>query len=137
MSPSESVLVDTHALLWWKAGSKRLSAAAAALINRADTVLVSPISCWEVAMLVAKERVALDRPVDVWTNDLFATGESSRAADLSPAIAVSAAQLPEFHGDPADRLIYATAKSVGVPLVTKDERLQEYAALSGDVTTAW
>ena len=66
------VLLDTHAILWWQAGSGRLSARAAREIARADTVLVSPISCWEIGILLGKGRIALDRDVQQWVRDLLA-----------------------------------------------------------------
>ena len=66
----DAVLVDTHALLWWQADGDRLSPTAARRIERADVVYLSPITCWEIAMLVAKGRVGLDRPMNVWINDL-------------------------------------------------------------------
>ena len=132
----EAVLVDTHALLWWQAGGDRLSPAAARRIERADVVYLSPITCWEVAMLVTKGRVALDRPVSAWINDLLATGPAD-IAELTPAIAVTAGQLPDFHGDPADRIIFATAAARQLPLVTKDPRLHDLASTSRDVAVLW
>ncbi len=136
MPAADAVLLDTHALLWWQAESDRLSRVALAAIRAADRVLVSPITCWEVAMLVGKGRVALDRPVEQWVSDLLA-GSQVGAAELTPAVAVAAGQLDGFHGDPADRLIYATAAIRGVPLVTKDDRLRDFAAGRGDVEIRW
>ena len=136
MPAADAVLLDTHALLWWQAESERLSLGALAAIGAASRVLVSPITCWEVSMLVAKGRVALDRPVAQWVADLLA-GPQVDATGLSPAMAVAAGQLDGFPGDPADRLIYATAATLGVPLVTKDDRLREFAAAQGDVEIVW
>lgn len=130
------VLVDTHALLWWQAESKRLSAGARSALTSAREVLVSPISCWETSMLVVKGRVRLDRPTPVWVRDLFSQ-ESVAAAELTPDIAASAAELPAFHGDPADRLIYATARSLQVALISKDADLRRYAARHRDCTIVW
>lgn len=137
MPKPDAVLLDTHALLWWQADSDRLSTRARAAIDNADAVLVSPITFWEVAMLVAKGRVDLDRPVEAWTADVVARGGPASAAELTPMIAASAGSLTELHGDPADRLIYATAQHDGVPLVTKDSRLTEAAASDGLVTVIW
>lgn len=132
----DAVLVDTHALLWWQAGGKRLSRAAARRIERADVVYLSPITCWEIAMLVTKGRVGLDRPVSAWINDLLATS-SADIAELTPTIAVAAGQLHDFHGDPADRIIYATAATGQLPLISKDARLREHATATRQVAVLW
>jgi PIN domain nuclease of toxin-antitoxin system len=108
----DTVLLDTHALLWWQAGSGRLSRRALAAI-RGATCQISPITCWEVATLVTKGRIALDRPVARWVADLVAT--EVEVVDLTPSIAAAAGSLVDFHGDPADRLIYATAAARRIP----------------------
>lgn len=129
MPNAESILLDTHVVLWWKAGGQRLSRRAKAAIAEAPKVLMSPLSCWEIGMLVAKERVALDRPVGGWVADLLAD-ERFELAPLSPAAAV-AAGLVDFHGDPVDRMLVATATELRVPLVTKDRKIADYAKASG------
>lgn len=136
MSAVGDVLLDTHVLLWWQAGSERLSAMANARISAATRLLVSPISGWEVGMLVGKDRVRLDRPTAAWMRDLLAQ-DRVEAATLSPAIAVAAAELPDFHGDPADRLLYATARSLQAELLSKDGLLHRYAESDGDVVVVW
>lgn len=87
-------------------------------------------------MLVAKGRVGLDRPVAAWVRDLLGTAKVG-VAGLSPAVAVAAAELPDFAGDPADRFLYATAHSLAVPLVSADERLRDHAARHRGVVVAW
>ncbi|CAN5543756.1 type II toxin-antitoxin system VapC family toxin [soil metagenome] len=136
MPTTDAILLDTHALLWWQAGSDRLSAVATAAIDAAARVLISPISCWEVAMLVSRRRVSLDRAVTAWVQDLM-TSQQVEVAQLTPAIAVSAGELDDFHGDPADRLIYATAEAMGTRLVTKDSKLQDVAERLATVSTVW
>jgi PIN domain nuclease of toxin-antitoxin system len=133
---SRQVLLDTHALLWWAASSTRLSATAAASIAAAPTIFISPVTCWEVAMLVVKERVKLDRPTAAWVRDLLAKDRVETAA-LGPSAAVAAAELPGFHGDPADRQLYATARSLDAVMLTKDQHLHRYAAERGDLTVRW
>ncbi|MGQ0744114.1 MAG: type II toxin-antitoxin system VapC family toxin [Acidimicrobiales bacterium] len=132
------ILLDTHALLWWKAGGGLLSAEAATAISQASVVLISPVSCWEVATLVRKGRIGLDRPIGLWTTHLFAD-ERVEQAPLSPAGAARAGSFDAktFHADPADRLIYATAAELRVPLVTRDRRLKAIAASVGDVRILW
>jgi len=137
MPTIDALLVDTHALLWWQAGSDRLSPTARDLIGEADEVLVSPITCWEVSMLLAKGRIALDRPVVAWTNALLGRSGAARSVDLTPEAAIAAGQLEDFHGDPADRLIYATALVGRLPLVSKDRRLRTYAEGDGRVAVVW
>lgn len=141
MPSVDRVLVDTHALLWWQAQSDqarpdRMSVRAWERITAAGCVLVSPISCWEVAMLVGEERVQLDRPTAAWIRDVLAT-DGIAIAELTPGIAVAAAELADFHGDPADRFLYATARALNVPLLSKDRRLHGYADADRTVTVVW
>lgn len=134
--PAGPVLLDTHALLWWQAGSSRLVASALSSVRTAAVVLISPISCWEVSMLVSKRCITLDRPTATWVRDLLGQDRID-TADLTPQIAVDAAELPDFHGDPADRLLYATARSLRIPLITKDDRLRRYADSRRDCAVHW
>jgi len=133
---AEPLLLDTHALLWWQAGSDRLSARARRAIDTAPRLFLSAISVWELAMLVDQGTVALDRPTQIWVHDLLADGIVT-IAELTPAVAVAAAQLDEFTGDHADRIIYATAVQNQLTLVTKDDGLTEYARTHGDATIEW
>ena len=132
------ILLDTHVLLWWQAGGDRLSVRAAREIARADTVLVSPISCWEVAMLESRGRIALDRDVHAWVSDLL-DNEGIEPAELTPQAAVGAGVLASagFPGDPADRFLYATASELLVPFITKDAGIRAYAKTAGEVRAIW
>ncbi len=136
MPTADRVLLDTHVLLWWKADPARLSAAAAAQLGAASEILLSPVSCWEVAMLVAKGRVKLDRPTRVWVEDVLAPARME-LANLSAEAAVAAAELPGFHGDPADRFIVATAEILRIPLVTKDRLIHIFAAGRAELRVVW
>ena len=136
MPSAEPLLLDTHTRLWWQAGSDRLSARARRLIDAAPRLFLSAISVWELAMMVDQGVVALDRPTQIWVHDLLADGIVT-IAELTPAIAVAAAHLDEFTGDHADRIIYATAVQNQLTLVTKDDRLADYARANGDVTIEW
>jgi PIN domain nuclease of toxin-antitoxin system len=131
-------LLDTHVLLWWLSGGSRLSAEAASAIGTAERLLVSPISCWEIGMLARAGRIRLDRPIASWIARVFEDRRSA-VAQLTPEAAGWAGALDDarFPGDPADRLIYATALEHRVPLVSKDERLRDYAAVAGDVRVVW
>ncbi len=131
-----AVLLDTHALVWWQAGGDRLSAPARRMID-GEALLVSPLSCWEVATLARLGRIALDREAGLWVRDLYQDDRIS-VAPLTPESAAWAGSLGEaFPGDPIDRLLYATARDLRVPFLTKDERLHAYAADAGDVRTVW
>lgn len=126
-----ALLLDTHALVWLLAGDSRLGAVARERIDQAaegDGVLVCAITPWEIAMLVAKGRLALGRDVGEWVQAALSL-PGVRLAPLSPEVAVASARLPGvIHGDPADRLIAATARHHGATLVTDDRLLLEYAA---------
>lgn len=136
MARTERLVADTHALLWWQAGSDRLSASARAYLAAAERVLVSPVSCWEIALLARKGRIGLDRPTAVWIRDLLAL-ENVAIAELSPGVAVAAAELPDFHDDPADRFLYATARSLRIPLLSQDGALRRYAESERGVAVIW
>jgi len=131
-------LLDTHVLLWWLAGGSRLSTEATRLIAAAERLLVSPISCWEIGTLALSGRIRLDRPVASWIARVFEDRRSA-VAPLTPEAAGWAGALDDagFPGDPADRLIYATAREQRVPFVSKDERLREYARVARDVHVVW
>lgn len=132
------VLLDTHVVLWWQAGGARLSGNAAREIARADALLVSPITCWEISVLHARGRVALDRTLYLWVRDLLGQ-ERVEVASLSPQGAVAAGLLggSGFHADPADRFLYATASELAVPFVTKDAAIRKHARAARDVRTVW
>ena len=132
------ILLDTHVLLWWLAGGSRLSKPAAESIAGSETVLISPVSFWEIATLVLKGYVTLDRDIHAWTLDVLADDRVETAA-LTPPAAVAAASLGDegFHGDPADRFLCATARELSVPFVTKDTRIREFARKTKDLRVVW
>ena len=131
------ILLDTHALVWWVSGSNRLSVSARTAIenerNTKGSILVSAISAWEIAMLVDKGRLALDRDVADWLDqaDLI---EGLEFVALDRHIGIDSIRLPgDFHKDPADRIIIATARSFACPVVTADQRIIDYP----HVKTLW
>jgi len=132
-----NVLLDTHVLLWWQAGGRRLSVAARAAIDNAESLFVSPLSFWEVATLRRLGRISLDRGMGVWVQDLLAQPRIATAV-LTPEAAAWAGDLDgAFPGDQFDRLLYATGRDLRVPIVSKDERLRAYAAQSKEVPFVW
>lgn len=115
----------------------RISARATREIAKADTLLVSPVSCWEIASLVRLGRIKLDREIYRWISDLF-DEERFELGNLSASAAVDAALLPEdFPSDPADRFLYAQARELAAHFVSKDDRIREYAGEGGDVRVVW
>ena len=133
-----SLLLDTHVVLWWQAGGDRLSGRAAAEIAKAERLLISPLSCWEITSLERQGRISLDRPALQWIGDLMTLPIVEPAA-LSPEAAAWAGLLDaeQFPGDPIDRMLYATARDLRVPVLSKDDRIRTYAARTGDVDVIW
>jgi PIN domain nuclease of toxin-antitoxin system len=123
------IALDTHAWIWLASSPSKLSRKARSACSSAEALLVSAISVWEVAMLVAKARLVLDRDVEIWIRQALALPKV-RLEPLTPIIAVRATRLASaFPGDPADRIIAATALEHAAPLVTRDERLRAQSTL--------
>jgi PIN domain nuclease of toxin-antitoxin system len=121
------IVLDTHAWIWWVAEPARLSDRARETIAAAGALGVATISCWEVAMLALRGRIEMDRDPNSWIRSALAQ-PAIVALPLTPPVAVDAALLETkgFAGDPADRLIYATARNEGATLVTRDSRMREF-----------
>ena len=130
------IVLDTHVLVWWLGGDKRLSRAAARAIRGAqadENIVVSGISAWELATLVVRGRVQLTLDAGDWLARAAAI-DGVRFQPVDNAIAVESVVLPgEFHRDPADRIIVATARKLDASLVTADEKIRSYA----HVRTIW
>jgi PIN domain nuclease of toxin-antitoxin system len=130
------ILLDTHSLLWWVNRDRELSAGASAAIEAempGGEILVSSMSVWEIALLVTRGRLGLGMELGAW----LASVETVPGVKFLPVdnkIAVLAITLPdEFHKDPADRIIVATARKFGAPIVTADEKIRSYR----HVRTIW
>jgi PIN domain nuclease of toxin-antitoxin system len=122
------IVLDTHAWLWWVAEPKKLSDRARHAIEHSNAVGVCAVSCREVAMLVARKRLELDREALVWIRQALAMPRVT-LLPLSPEVAVAAAGRDEgIPGDPTDRMIPATAIELGCSLVTKDRRLRSLSS---------
>ncbi|MDP1526101.1 MAG: type II toxin-antitoxin system VapC family toxin [Rhodocyclaceae bacterium] len=123
------MLLDTHAWVWLMNGSRQLGPKAQKAVLRSlasEAVLVAAISPWEVAMLVSKGRLVLDRDVGEWVREALSQ-PGIRLEALTPEIAVASTRMPgELHGDPADRLLAATARHLGATLLTDDQLLLDY-----------
>ncbi len=124
------ILLDTHILVWWINGSKDLSTLVRRTIENAraakDTILVSAISAWEIAMLVQRGRLSLDRDVGTWLEQVALIDDLNFVA-VDRAIAIDSVRLPgEFHKDPADRIIVATARKHAASVLTADAKIIAY-----------
>ena len=116
------VLLDSHVVHWWSAEPDRISAPAAAAITGASELAVADISWFELAWLASHERITVTIPLASWLRRL---AMQVRTVAVTPEIATAAVALPSsFPGDPADRLIYATAIENGWRLITKDRKLR-------------
>ncbi len=131
--PGGGVLLDTCAVIWLANGDPLPVEVVTTVTSAAlpGGVFVSPVSAWEIGMLSNPRgnRPALQSMPDpkAWFTKPMA-GAGIREAALTPEIAVNASYLPgDMHGDPADRLLVATARHLGVPLVTQDAKLIGYA----------
>ena len=122
------LLLDTHVWLWWLLGQPeltnkerdRLDALAAA----GTPPGLSAISLWEAQMLAAKGRLNVDAQLTHWL-PTAAAQESVTLIPMDVAVILSLDNLPTtFHGDPADRIIVATARAHGLPLATRDVNIR-------------
>jgi len=131
------VVIDTHVLVWWVSGVDALSAAADKVIKKTlagdSEVIISSISAWEISMLIENGRLVLSMDVESWIDEVSQI-DGVRFVPVDNEIGIKSTMLPgEFHKDPADRIIVATARKLAVPLVTADEKIIHYE----HVKTVW
>ena len=120
------IVLDTHIWVWRTTNGASLSKRMRAKLGKARGLGVPAIACWEVAMLEAKGRLALAQPARVWI-ELALASPGISLLPLDPEIAWLSMNLPgNFHGDPADRMIVATALHLGLPLATVDKQIIEW-----------
>jgi len=123
-------LLDTHAWIWWVTEDRRLSRRAKTEISKATdqhALQLSAISIWELAKKVEKKQIVLDRDLDDWL-DLALNGRPLHLVELTRPILTDSCRLPQpFHGDPADQIIVATARSQTATLITKDRKILSYS----------
>lgn len=121
------MILDTHTLLWLDRDDPALGPAARRQIEtawRAGSVAVSAISFWEGAMLAARGRIVLPVPAERWRADWLQAGLTEMPVD--GRIALLSCQLENFHRDPADRFIVATALDRNIPLMTADQLILDW-----------
>jgi PIN domain nuclease of toxin-antitoxin system len=120
-------LLDTHVWIWYVTGSEELRDSDIRRTMKSSSLFISSISLWEASMLVSKRRITLS----IDTLDWLRTGLQDtgiQTIDITPEIAVESANLGEsFHGDPADRIIVASARVRKCCLITRDTRILAYS----------
>ncbi|MDC1513871.1 type II toxin-antitoxin system VapC family toxin [Porticoccaceae bacterium] len=137
MGGCQLIVLDTHILLWWMSGDRKLSTKAKRAITKHQdqerSILVSSISAWEIGMLVHRGRLTLNMDVDSWLAEV----DKIPAVEFVPvdnSVGLKSTCLPgEFHKDPADRMIVALARHTSYPLITADEKILAYK----HVKTLW
>jgi PIN domain nuclease of toxin-antitoxin system len=121
-----NALLDTHALVWWVDGSKKLAREQSRATERAASagaLFLSEISFWEIAMLVEAGKLTLREPLDEWLERAAAAPAVQRIG-ITPTIAREIVSLTTTRKwDPADRIIVATARVLGARVVTSDSRI--------------
>ncbi|HKP74730.1 MAG TPA: type II toxin-antitoxin system VapC family toxin [Longimicrobiaceae bacterium] len=129
-SPLRPLLLDTHVWIWvmngWlgKIGYQTHDAVAQAGLD--GRILISAMSVWEIGMLEAKGRIRFSMEAGEWVRRAL-SAPGVRITPLSPEVAIDSSRLPDgVHGDPADRMLIATARRVGATLVTRDLKILEY-----------
>jgi PIN domain nuclease of toxin-antitoxin system len=136
MSETAPLLLDTHAAVWITEGLPLAATANEAIdaVHRAgNTIFISPISAWEIGLLVARNRISLSAKPERWFQKVLAI-PGVELAKLTPDILIESSFLPgNPPRDPADRIMIATARDIGATLVTRDRLLLEYGK-SGQVS---
>jgi PIN domain nuclease of toxin-antitoxin system len=124
------ITLDTHVLIWLVNGDERIKKSGfLTYINKAvkdNSIFIPSICMWEIAMLASKERISLSENTLDWIKNVTSAPGVS-VQPLSPEIAYESCILPgDFQGDPADRMIVATARILDAPLLTFDNQILKY-----------
>lgn len=125
------LVLDTHVWIWLFEGHKKIdtSAVRTTLDDAASDgrLYIPAIALWELAMLEERGRITLAMDIHTWI-DRALSFPGHNLVPLSPRIAVDSSRLPgDFHGDPADRIIAATARALNARLITADRDIIRYA----------
>lgn len=127
---STDFLLDTHIWIWLNNGAPELSTRTIKTIEDAaqnGKLFISPVSIWELGTLTRKGRISLQSPLGLWVKEAIER-PGVRITELSPEVMVESNELPgDFHGDPADRMLIATARVYRATLVTRDKAILDYA----------
>lgn len=130
MSAKAGVLLDTHVWVWLVNGSPELSEETVRLLDnaaQAGKLFVPAIAVWELATLTAKKRITLSVPIKNWVQEALQK-PGIEMVPLSSDISIESTMLPgDVHGDPADRIIIATARVKKYRLATRDDKIHKYS----------
>jgi len=128
MSPG--VLLDTHILIWWRLGGGQLTRPQAQLLaeleKRGESAFISAITLWELGKMVEHGRLQIGQPLDLWLEEIENHPFITVVPITSRIVAESVALGEDFHKDPADQIIVATARCLGLRLITADERIHRW-----------
>jgi len=122
-----SVIIDTHIVLWDNLAPSKLTPKARKAIDKADAnfqVIVCEITLWEIAILMKKNRLIIDMPYLEFLDQIL-HANNYVLQGINPSIAYQAAEIDLGSKDPADRLIAATSITLGFPIVTADQYMQQ------------
>ena len=131
----QTPLLDTHIWIWYVGDQSKLDIQELDVLDGLDfedRPFLSDFSLWEIATLVNLGRLTVDRPLDQWLS-LAARPAVVHLVPVSVAVAFELANLPDtFHRDPADRVIVATARAHGLPVLTRDRKI-----INSGLVTVW
>jgi len=125
MAGSQPMILDTCALLWLAAGSKKLRRPILKQINQAPAIYVSAISGFEISLKAARGKLQLPAPPNDWLEKIV-NHHGLTVLPLEMDVCIAAAELPRIHDDPCDRFIVAAARLNNLAVVTDDERFEKY-----------
>lgn len=123
------MLLDTHIFIWLVNGDEKLSEKSKNIIKAEQNKYLSVISCWEISLLLEKDRMKLKFSYDDWIQSSL-SAYNVKLINLDLDIILTYHKLSNFHSDPADRLISATSICKNIPLLTFDKKLIEYKGLN-------
>jgi PIN domain nuclease of toxin-antitoxin system len=123
-----AILVDTHLVLWARVAPERLTTEERRALDDARSCYISAVSLWEIAILMALDRVARDQR-------LLAVPDGFDLLPVLPDHCKTLVALPRQHRDPFDRMLIAQARAEHLPLLTRDKAIIAYGAAGADVVT--
>jgi PIN domain nuclease of toxin-antitoxin system len=119
------VVLDTSAIIYWTLDQEKLSPAAAFAIEQAEKLLASSISVWEIAVKIKNNKLIIPLPIEEYAARLSKV-DKLEFLDVDVPTWLASVALDWEHRDPADIVILATSKLLGLPLITSDRRISKY-----------
>ena len=122
------IVLDTHIWVWWVHNTEQLTNSQKEIIraNETEEIGISAISLWEIAKLVEYGRLELPCTIEEWLEQAISY-PGIHIIEITPTIAIESTQLPgQFHKDPADQIIVATARIHDASLITSDSKILDY-----------